>query len=174
MRPTVLKVAFVASLLINMLLVGVIVGGALRSHQEQAARPDSSTRPLGRLRAAADQLTPENRRAYRQTMIGVLRDIAPLARASQKDRREAAAAFSASNFDPAAVGSALARSRQADIEVRRRLESALIAFSATLSPEERRRLGEGLARGGPFRRASPTIPREKITGSPDGSPPNPR
>ncbi len=174
MRPTILKSALVGSLMLNMLLVGVIVGGALRGHQEQAARQDAGIRPIGRLRAAADQLTPENRRAYRQTMLRAWREIAPLARISQKSRREAAVAFSASSFNPAAVASAMARSREADLEVRRRLETALIAFSATLPPEERIRFGQGLASSGPFRRTSPIQPSDKIAVGPDGALSNPR
>lgn len=150
MRGRSLKIALAVSLVLNILVVGAIAGAAIRWQRGDVARW-VAVRQIGRLRAAAATLQPQNRRAYYRALRVARRDGVPLVSASLAARREAAAAFAAPRFDPAAVTVALARARTADFALRARAEAAVVGVAATLPPDERRRLAEGLRRSGPLR-----------------------
>lgn len=146
-RP--LKRWLVASLVLNLFLIGGIAGGAWRFWT--AAQASTSTnaiatvQPRG-LRFAADELSPEQRRIFRMGLRDARRDVAAALQSSRDGRQEVLQLVGASQFDRAAVAAALARTRDADTVARARFEASIVEFAATLSPGERQMLANGLAR----------------------------
>jgi uncharacterized membrane protein len=145
-----------ASLLLNLFAAGAAIGGlaALR-HPGLLRHPPI---PFGPLREAGDGLPPPDRARFRATMRHVLGQGRDLGRTARANRREAARLFIAPTFDVAAADAALARARAADFELRVRLETAAVAFAATLPRDERALLTQGLERRGPLRDADPVVP----------------
>lgn len=148
-----IRIVLAVSLVLNVLVIGVIAGAALRWQRGDMPRW-IAVRQMARLRSAADTLQPENRAAYVAALRETRRDAGPLIMASRAARREAAEAFVAPDFDRAAVAAALRRARAADFQLRERAEAAVLDVTATLPPEERRRLGEGLKRSGPLQQSA--------------------
>lgn len=74
-----------------------------------------------------------------------------LVRTARESRHAAAQLFVLTDFDQAAVLAALGHARDADVLLRTRLEAAAVEFAATLPPDERALLAQGLERGGPLR-----------------------
>ena len=107
----------------------------------QAERPVRA--PLWR---AGDQLSPESRKALRQALRGANQKNQPIVRQARAERQAALAAMRAPGFDPAEVGRRLASARSLDSQARANVEAALAAYAATLSPEERTVLAQGLAK----------------------------
>lgn len=148
MRPG-LRFLLAASLLLNMFGAGVIGGGAVMLRHPAYWRAHvAAFRPI---REAGDALSPDDRLRFRSTMRAVVAQSADLAREARQSRRRAAALFTAPAFDAGAVEAALAQARAADVELRVRLETAAVAFAASLPAGERVLLAEGLAHGGPLR-----------------------
>ena len=56
------------------------------------------------------------------------------------------AALQSASFDPAEVSRRLASARSLDQQARANVEAALAAYAATLTPQERAVLAEGLSR----------------------------
>lgn len=140
---------FALSLLLNVLVIGVVVGAVIRWQRGDVGRWVAAQQ-IARLRSAADILQPQHRRAYREALQEARRDAAPLAATSRAARLQAVRLFTAPVLDEAGLRAALIRARGADFAFRAQLEAAIIDVSATLPPEERRRLGEALRRSGPF------------------------
>jgi uncharacterized membrane protein len=70
----------------------------------------------------------------------------PTAMAGRQARDDAAALLRAPTLDRAALSDALGRVRAADIAIRAHVEERAIVFAATLPPEERAKLAEGIER----------------------------
>ena len=143
-RP--LKRWLLASLVLNLFLLGAIAGGAWRwwtaesaGHATAAAQPKS-------LRFAADELSAEQRRTFRLSLRDARRDAAASIQAARDGRQEVLRLVGAAQFDHATVAAALARTREADMLARARFEASVVDFAATLSPSERQTLASGLAR----------------------------
>lgn len=109
--------------------------------QAQAERPARA--PLWR---AGDQLSPESRKALRQALRAANQKNQPITRQARAERQAALVAMRAPGFDAAEVGRRLASARSLDGQARANVEAALAAYAATLSPEERAVLAEGLSR----------------------------
>ena len=151
-----------ASVALNLFLVGGIAGGAWRwwsghAEAERAApvvqlAPGASAPAAPRaLRFAADGLAPARRQAFRVGLREVRRQSADLVQASRDGRLETARLMAAPSFDRAAAEAALARTRAADIALRERVEGHVLAFAATLSPAERATFVQGLSTQGGLR-----------------------
>jgi len=145
-----LKWLLIASLTLNLFLIGGIAGGAYRLlWSDHAALAE---RPIQRgLRFAADDLSIEQRMAFRKTLRETRREAKPLIEAAREKRAEVRKLLAASAFDRQAVTSAINQTREADIALRMRIENALVSFAETLSQQERIKLAEGLAKRGPLR-----------------------
>jgi uncharacterized membrane protein len=112
--------------------------------QPPQAQPERAPRaPLWR---AGDQLSPESRKALRQALRGANQKNQPITRQARAERQAALAAMRAPGFDPAEVSRRLASARSLDSQARANVESALAAYAATLSPDERTVLAQGLAK----------------------------
>ena len=147
-RPV--NVLLAASLLFNVFAAGAIGGGLLMLAKPGLWRSVATGQPRP-IRAAGDALPLPDRGRFQKAMQQVLRDNRDLPRTARESRETAAQLFVQPHFDEAAVSAALERARDADIQLRTRLETTAIGFAATLPAEERALLAQGLERGGPLR-----------------------
>ena len=136
-QPT-LKRWLYASLALNVFLVAGIGSAAWRWSATTTAQQARG------LRFAADGLPADQRKAFRQGLRDARREAAASLQTAREGRQEALYLLGADTFDRPAVAAALARTREADMEVRARTETAVVDFAATLPPEQRRKLIDGL------------------------------
>ncbi|WP_181360519.1 periplasmic heavy metal sensor [Variovorax sp. WS11] len=156
------------SLVLNLFLAGAIAGGAWRwwtvEVERAAAAPAApaaaatAAQPRG-LRFAADELSSEQRRAFRLGLREARREVASSIQAAREGRQEVLRLLAAPQLDQAAVTAALARTRDADMVSRARVEASVIDFATRLSPPEREKLAEGLARRSTLSPPPATAPR---------------
>ncbi|OUL98759.1 periplasmic heavy metal sensor [Variovorax sp. JS1663] len=157
----------IASIALNIFLMGGIAGGAWRwwtTHEPaepaapaaQAAQATPAA-PRG-LRFAADALAPAQRQAFRTGLRDLRRESADLVQASREGRLEAARLLAAPTLDRGAAEAALARTRAADVALRERVEAHVLRFADTLSPAERATFVQGLSTQGNLR-VPPAPPR---------------
>ncbi|MCJ0764488.1 periplasmic heavy metal sensor [Variovorax terrae] len=147
MNEPALKRGLVVSLVVNLFLVCSIAGGAWRwwASERAATAAAMAAQPRG-LRFAADELSADQRRAFRVGLRDARRDAAPSLQAARDGRQEVLRLLGAPELDRAAVADALARTREADKALRARVETSVVDFAATLSPEDRQKLVSGLTR----------------------------
>ncbi len=105
---------------------------------ERQARPPLWT--------AGDQLSPESRRALRQALHAANLKNRPITRQARAERQAALDALASPGFDASEVSRRLASARSLDGQARANVEAALAAYAATLSPQERTVLADGLTR----------------------------
>ena len=149
MTSSGLKVALAGSLALNLFIIGAVVGAAgmqAREHQQrqraaaaQSARSNGIGNPLMR---AAEVLPEAKREAYIARLKAEGENAKADFAASRAARVEASDLIGAPTFDPNAISSRLAAARNSDMAARARFETAVIEFAATLTPEERKALGE--------------------------------
>lgn len=150
-----LRIALIVSVVLNVFVIGAVTGGVYRwSYAEVPAAIRG-----GRLRAAGDQLGPQQQAAYRQALRKVVIENQSTAMAARMARARAAAAFTAPEFDRIAVQMALDEARSADFAIRKNAEQAVLDVAATLPPDQRLLLAEGLRRNGPLRYPPNPAPR---------------
>lgn len=143
------RLVTVISLVLNVFLIGAVVGGLYgwMSHE----RGVKAVQQRG-LRFAAAELSPERQVAFAEALKATRRDPASrtLAAAARAGRMEVAQALLAPDFNASALTSALSNTREADIALRARIEGTVAAFAATLSPDERVKLVEAMQQHGPL------------------------
>ena len=147
-----MKWILAASLVLNIFLIGGIIGGAYHLFWADQTHV-ASVAPQRGLRFAADSLSAERQQTFRKTLRETRRDARSLIEASQKARSEVRRLMAEPAFDRHAVTTAINQVREADNAVRMRVEQSLVGFAETLSQPERQKLAEGLARQGPLRQA---------------------
>lgn len=149
MTHSPLRCALAASLLANVFAAGAIGGGLVMLSHQNTVRPAAP--PLRPIRAAGDGLPPAARDRFRTAMRQVVADADGLIRTAREGRETAAQLFIQPQFDRGAADAALGRARDADVQLRSRLEAAAVGFAAGLSANERILLAQGLEQGGPLR-----------------------
>lgn len=105
---------------------------------ERQARP-----PLW---SAGERLSPGSRRALRLALHAANQKNRPITRQARAERQAALDALASPGFDPAEVSRRLTTARTLDIQARGNVEAALASYAATLSPQERVVLAQGLSR----------------------------
>lgn len=154
------KIVLVASLVLNVFLVGAIVGGA---YQWFAAR--GATAPVlaqqRALRFAAETLSAERQKAFVEGLKDARRDGRQYAREGREGRREVLRLLAAPQFDRAALDAALTRTREADSHLRAQVEGSVADFAASLSPEERVQFADSLKVRGQWREPAPAANAKK-------------
>lgn len=150
MSPRKTLIALVASVALNLFLVGLLVGGAvvgLRLADSHAAQPAAQAGP-GRapLALAAQGLRPERRPEFRAVLREALLATRPDIQRARALRREALATMDRPDFDPEDVAVALARARGLEVNARGQVEDAVIRYAATLPRAERAEFLEALRR----------------------------
>jgi uncharacterized membrane protein len=143
-----LTIVLFVSLACNLFLVGAVVGGLVVGARFRAA-PMMEGRSAAPVLRAADSLTPEQRRAYRQALRGEAMPMAGALREARLARQDAWRGLMREPFDEAQTIADLDRARAREMEARGAVERRVVHFAGTLSPEERVRFAEGLMRAGP-------------------------
>lgn len=148
MKPRGLIIALVISVAINLFLAGLIVGGVVVARRVAEARtaevpPAAGRTPLWR---AGDELPFPKRRAFRQMFRQAGLDTRDAIRESRAIRREAIASMESPDYDAKAAIDRMNRARQLDSQSRSQVEARILEFAATLTPEERELLAQGLRR----------------------------
>ncbi len=110
----------------------------------EAATNAAAARPP--LISAGDGLSPESRLAFRRALNQANKLNKPLTQQARAERQAALSAMSAPGYDGAEVARRLSTARSLDQQARGNVEAALAAFTATLSPQERAILADGLVR----------------------------
>ena len=136
----------VASLVLNVFIVGAVAGGAARWWFTE--RSVAATEPSRGLRHAADDLPAEQRRSFLVGLRNARRAVAEPLQAAREGRQEVLRLLREPSFEADAVVRTLARTRAADMAARERFEAAVVDFAGTLSAPERQKLADGLARRG--------------------------
>ena len=141
MRPPWLIVGLVASLALNLFLIGAAAGViALGVRMAAGQLP-----PGAFFRATRDLPQPERRR-LRASMGATWRELRPELERSRALRVAAWSALGDPKADPAAVKAQLAQSRQIDQAVRAKVEERLVDQVRALSPTDRAVFAQGMHR----------------------------
>jgi uncharacterized membrane protein len=147
LTPRRLIIALLASLALNLFLVGLGVGAWALGPRLMKPSPvvvqGAGRAPLP-FWASARALSPQYRPAFnavlRRALAGSVGDI----REARKIKRKAFDAMASEDFDAGQVTAELDRARALEVGARARLERDMVAFSATLPPEERANLAEAM------------------------------
>lgn len=140
-----------ASLVLNVFLLGAIVGGAYQWFAAHGASAPVLAQQHTALRFAAQTLSAERQQAFIDGLKNARREGRQFASEGRDGRRDVLRLLAAPQLDRAALDAALARTRAADSSLRAQVEGSVADFAATLSPEERVRFAESLKLRGQWR-----------------------
>lgn len=160
MNDQKLKWPLIASLILNLFLIGGVASGAYHLFWSDKA-PLAGKGGLHSLRFAADKLSTERQNEFNKILRDTRQAARPLIDSAKDARTEVRTLLAATNFDRTAINTALAHVREADTALRIRTEESLVNFAESLSPEERQKLAEGLARRGPLRQ-QPDVTKDML------------
>ena len=143
------KGLLIFSLVLNVFLIGAVVGGLYGWMSHERGIKVAQQRGL---RFAASELSPDRQADFADALKATRRDPASraLAVAARAGRMNVAQALLAPDFNAAALTAALASTRDADSQLRARIEGTVANFAATLSPDERVKLVDAMQRHGPL------------------------
>lgn len=146
-RPAGWIVLF-ASLALNVFVAGAFVGANLNRVGWRAPTPEArqDLRQRNPMAVALRGLPPEAQAAWREQTPRFATANGPRVREVRRLSREAMLGFGAEPFDAEATRAKLERVRALEHEGRLAMDRRLVAFAATLSPADRARFGEVLAR----------------------------
>ncbi|MFZ3004552.1 MAG: periplasmic heavy metal sensor, partial [Phenylobacterium sp.] len=131
-----LTLALVASVAVNLFVIGAVVGVVVLGHRMREA-VGGVNRPRQPLWSAADTLPPEHQRAYRQLLRGQADPVGGQIRQARQARRDAWGDLGAEPLNGPAVSRRLAEARALEMTARGGVEDRIVAFAATLPPAER-------------------------------------
>ncbi|MFL9867143.1 periplasmic heavy metal sensor [Paraburkholderia fungorum] len=161
------KIVLVASLVLNVFLVGAIVGGAYQWFAAHGAMTPAQAQAQAQaqqrtaLRFAAETLSAERQKSFLDGLKKARREGHEFARDGREGRHEVLRLLAAPQFDRAALDAALARTREADSSLRAQVEGSVADFAATLSPEERVEFADSLKLRGQWREPQPAANAKK-------------
>lgn len=146
MRPSY-RTLLTISVTLNIFLVGGIAGAL---HQWMSDEHAILLEQHRNIRFAAETLTLEDQKAFAELIKQQRHDAIPLAQDARAGREDVVKLLVAPQFDQQAIDDALAKTRAADFEQRRRFEESVVTFASSLAFDERLRLADGLRRRGSF------------------------
>ncbi|MFN3352435.1 MAG: periplasmic heavy metal sensor [Brevundimonas sp.] len=146
MKPRLLGILLAISLALNAFAVAGGVAAWMQWKEIESRVSERLPRRGGPFGAALAQLEPETRDRVLTSMREAALEARPDFEAARAARREAVALSQAETFDPEAVAGLLARSREAELRGRARLEAAALDLFQTLTPEDRAALSPMLSR----------------------------
>jgi uncharacterized membrane protein len=151
-----LKWALVASLVLNVFLLGAIAGGtyqwfASHPHETGGAVQTQAQTQQHALRFAANGLSDERRQQFAQALQEARRDGRSYIRSGHDGRHDVLRLLAEPQLNRPALDAALARTRNADAALRARVEQSVADFAATLSPQERAQFADSLKENGQWR-----------------------
>ncbi len=141
MNRTWVKVVFVASLVLNLFLIGAAAGVLALGARMARDRPQGGGPPpggMGQLARATMVLPPAERQAFRQALRREGESMRPQGEANRRARQEAWLVGDRDNYDANAVKAALARARVGDQAARARVEEKVVDLASALPPPQRR------------------------------------
>ncbi|MDQ7978006.1 periplasmic heavy metal sensor [Paraburkholderia sp. SARCC-3016] len=161
-----LKWALIASLVLNIFLLGAIAGGTYQWFASRPRETASAVRAQAQtqqhaLRFAADQLSDERRQQFAQDLQQARRDGRSYVRSGREGRRDVLSLLGEPELNRPALDAALARTRNADEALRARIEQAVADFAASLSPQERAQFADSLREYGQWRQPAAKQPSAK-------------
>jgi uncharacterized membrane protein len=146
-KPGGLIIGLIVSVALNLFLAGLIVGGVVVARRAAELRPLAAAAqnrvPLWR---AGDELPQPKRRAFRQMFRQAGLDTRDDIRRSRAIRREAIDSLESADFDAKATIASMNEARRVDSDARSQVEARILEFAATLTPQERELLAQGLRR----------------------------
>jgi uncharacterized membrane protein len=147
MSRRVLLIALIVSLAVNLFVLGGLAGAAMMGWRPPGAPPP----PGGpqRLFALGSTLSPAQRAGWEAAVRQTAEGSAPKIHEARALRREAWRILAADPVDPQAALAALDQSRTLELQARAEMDRAVVAYAATLPPDQRRKLGEALSRPHP-------------------------
>lgn len=157
-----LKSALVFSLALNLFFVAAIGGAVLRWIIVEWMFEEQSGQQQHGMRFVTEALPSDQRGAFRNVLRAARSESQHDVQAAREGRRAVARLLSAPVFNAQDAEAAAVRTRAADMAVRSRAESAVIAFAATLSADQRQVLADALIQHGPLHvpASSPAAPAE--------------
>lgn len=146
-RPVLWGALFV-SLALNVFVFGAFVGSRFAGERPHGSAPAIGAEPRQRnpVIAAVRTLSPEAQAAWRAQTPAFLKTYGADLRETRRVARSAMTGLGAEPFDPAIARAALERARAVEHQTRLAMDRRLVAFAATLSPTDRARFAEALAR----------------------------
>lgn len=145
MRPRWLIIGLVASLALNLFLIGA-GAGVIALGQRMSRQPPPPPRPASALFWATDDLPQPQRRAMRLMLRDLRNDVKADTDRSAALRVAAWAGLADPAPDITAINQKLAESRQADIAVRARVEQAIVDYAARMPAPDRATFAAGMRR----------------------------
>src|SRR5690606_2854881 len=145
MTPRTLKIALAVSVALNLFAIGAAAGGAIIS-----ARMADERRPPrhASFHQTLQAIDPATRDQVHEAMRTVALSARPDFQEAREARREAIALAREDDFDRARIDALLARSREAEMRGRVRVEAGTVEVLSTLQPADRAQLASMLARHG--------------------------
>jgi|HubBroStandDraft_1064217.scaffolds.fasta_scaffold26112_1 uncharacterized membrane protein len=144
MRPNWILVGLIASLVVNLFLIGAVAGvialGANLAKQSIVAPR------VGTFVIATEALPQPDRRNFRQMLLGVRMDARPETDKSLALRTGAWGAIADAKPDVAAIEQKLAQSRTIDIASRATAEEKVVSYAAGLPQPDRSSFAAGMIR----------------------------
>lgn len=136
------KLAFLASLVLNVLLVGVLIGQSPRRFDRGAARQQ-------RVEQAIKDLPEASQNRLRERYQGLRATAEPLFAQLRRAQDETARLLGAEPFDEAAFDQQEGKINELRIDMTKKLSQVVKTAIKDLTPEERRRFAELLRRPPP-------------------------
>ena len=146
-RPVLLTTLFV-SLALNVFGVGAFMGARLNGDRPEASPmgPVPERRDRSPVNTAVRTLSPEAQAAWRAQRPAFLATPGPGLRDSRRIVQGAIQGLGADPFDATVATSNLVRARDMENRSRLAMDARLVAFAASLSPQDRAKFAEALAR----------------------------
>jgi uncharacterized membrane protein len=154
MTSRTLKPWLIASVLLNVFLIGG-VGGGLYHWLAASPKPAEVVVNQHGLRQAMVKLPPERRKELRQLLRHNRAASQPLIVAGREARLAVIKQLEAPTLDRDALVAELAKAREADVALRALVDSTLAQFAGTLPQDERQKLVEALYLRGQARAKEP-------------------
>jgi uncharacterized membrane protein len=169
MSRRALVIALIASLAINLFVLGGFAGAVLMGRLRPPGPPPLFGPP--RLAAVGSALTPAHREAWESTVRQNAQSAWPKLRQARLLRRQAWQGLTGDPVNPQAALAGLDQARTLEFQARAEMDRAVVGFAATLPADERSKLGEALSRPRPH---GPGGPGGKWSGGRPGPDDGPR
>jgi uncharacterized membrane protein len=142
MRPRWLIVGLIASVALNLFLIGA--GAGVVALGLRMARDNAGLRPAAFFWATQRMAQPA-RHDTRQMLLGLRAQVRPDVERSRALRTQAWSGLAAASPDVATIKQALAQSRQIDTGVRQKVEEGIVDHIAQLQPADRVAYANGMS-----------------------------
>jgi uncharacterized membrane protein len=147
-----LLIALIASLAVNLFVLGGLAGAALMGWPHPKSPPTAGP---PRLAAVGAALSPQQRADWEAILRESAQTSGPKMLEARQLRRDSWRGLTADKPDTQAVLAGLDRSRAIELQARAEMDRRVVGFAATLPADERRKLAEALSR---LRRGGPPPP----------------